>query len=167
MRLTRPRAVATIVLQMRRILASVLALLAALVVAFLRVGPGGPPHRETPPTAPTATLAPDRTPAGTPTPEDESRVDPARDAQIARVIESMDRSGRPPAGVAQGGRRHGPKGVFDNAQRLLPVRPAGYYIETDVWPRRPGGRGAERLVFGREREVFYTADHYRTFRRLR
>ncbi len=40
-------------------------------------------------------------------------------------------------------------------------------MESDVWPRGPGGRGTHRLIFGREGEVYYTADHYRTFTRLR
>ena len=93
--------------------------------------------------------------------------DPELERQVAIVIESMDRTGRPPAGVARGGRRGGGRGVFDNAERRLPVQPGGYYTETDVWPRSEGGRGAHRLIFGRGREVYYTADHYRTFVRIR
>ena len=93
--------------------------------------------------------------------------DPEIERQVAIVIESMDRTGRPPAGVAQGGRRNGRRGVFENAEGRLPVRPGGYYTETDVWPRAEGGRGARRLIFGRGREVYYTADHYRTFVRIR
>ncbi|MCL4818082.1 MAG: hypothetical protein KJ067_03040 [Vicinamibacteria bacterium] len=79
----------------------------------------------------------------------------------------MDRTGRPPEGVAQGGRRGGQRGLFENAEGRLPRRPRGYYVESDVWPRGPGGRGAERLVFGREGEVYYTSDHYDSFTRLR
>jgi guanyl-specific ribonuclease Sa len=79
----------------------------------------------------------------------------------------MDRTGRPPAGVAQGGRRGGRRGVFVNAERRLPVKPAGYYHESDVWPSRGSPRGAERLVFGKNAEVYYSPDHYRSFRRLR
>jgi len=93
--------------------------------------------------------------------------DPELERQVAIVIESMDRTGRPPADVAQGGRRSGRRGVFDNAEGRLPVQPGGYYTETDVWPRGEGGRGARRLIFGRGREVYYTADHYRTFVRIR
>jgi len=93
--------------------------------------------------------------------------DPELERQVAIVIESMDRTGRPPAGVAQGGRRNGRRGVFENAEGRLPVQPGGYYTETDVWPRAEGGRGARRLIFGRGREVYYTADHYRTFVRIR
>lgn len=87
-------------------------------------------------------------------------------AQIARVVEAMDQTGKPPTGVVQGGRRGGVKGVFQNAEGRLPRRPAGYWVESDVWPR-DGPRDAERLIFGRGDEVFWTRDHYRTFVRLR
>jgi RNAse (barnase) inhibitor barstar len=53
------------------------------------------------------------------------------DRQIAAVIDSMDRTARPPAGVAQGGRRAGRRGVFENAEGRLPPQPRGYYTETD------------------------------------
>lgn len=86
--------------------------------------------------------------------------------QIERVIEAMDRTGKPPRGVFQGGRRSGKKGVFVNAERRLPQKAAGYWIESDVWPKN-GPRDAERLVFGREGEVYWTRDHYATFVRLR
>jgi guanyl-specific ribonuclease Sa len=89
------------------------------------------------------------------------------DAQVRRVVDSMDRLGRPPAGIVQGGRRGGRRGAFENLERRLPVKPPGYYRESDVWPPRGKGRGAERLVFGREGEVYYSPDHYRTFVRLR
>jgi guanyl-specific ribonuclease Sa len=87
-------------------------------------------------------------------------------AQIQRVIEAMDRTGAPPDGVAQGGRRGGRKGVFQNAEGRLPRQVQGYWIESDVWPKN-GPRDAERLIFGREREVYWTRDHYETFVRLR
>lgn len=94
--------------------------------------------------------------------------DPRRDRQIAAVVAAMDATGRPPDGVAQGGRRGGTRGQFENAEGRLPRRARGYYVESDVWPRRDGAsRGAERLVFGREGEVWYTGDHYDTFTRLR
>jgi len=89
------------------------------------------------------------------------------DAQIAVVVTSMDRTGRPPSGVAQGGRRGSRPGVFQNAERRLPVRAPGYYRESDVWPRRAGARGGERLIFGQGGEVYFSPDHYRSFVRLR
>ncbi len=87
--------------------------------------------------------------------------------QVHAVIQSMDRTGQPPPGVLQGGRRGGQRGLFENAQGRLPARPRGYYTESDVWPPGPGGRGGDRLVFGQGGEVYYTPDHYRSFVRIR
>ena len=61
--------------------------------------------------------------------------------------------------------------VFGNYERLLPRQPRGYYREFTV--RTPGirSRGAQRLVVGGEpatsREIYYTADHYASFVRVR
>jgi guanyl-specific ribonuclease Sa len=78
-------------------------------------------------------------------------------------------NGRPPAMTHQGGRRGRPAGEYGNGNGQLPDRPLGYYTESDVWPsgRGTGGRGAERLVFGRRGEVYYTSSHYDNFIRLR
>ncbi len=159
----------------RRMLVSGIGVALAVWVAW--AGLLEPPPGEAPPrTTPASTSArpdkgqtpPPRIPPG-PAVRPPLRLpdDGPRAAQISAVIESMDRTGRPPTGVHQGGRRGGAQGVFDNAQGRLPARPPRHYTETDVWPRRPGGRGAERLVFGRDGEVYYTRDHYVTFLRVR
>jgi guanyl-specific ribonuclease Sa len=56
--------------------------------------------------------------------------------------------------------------VFENRERRLPRNPPGYYHEF-VHPT-PGlsGPGPQRIIVGRERETYYTPDHYRTFQRL-
>ncbi len=56
--------------------------------------------------------------------------------------------------------------VFTNAERILPQRAAGYYREYTV--RTPGSsdRGARRLVVGRGGDVYYTDDHYASFRQV-
>ncbi|HEX4415098.1 MAG TPA: ribonuclease domain-containing protein [Lacipirellulaceae bacterium] len=56
--------------------------------------------------------------------------------------------------------------VFENRERRLPQKPSGYYHEF-VHPT-PGddGPGGQRVVLGREDEVYYTPDHYHTFRRV-
>jgi ribonuclease T1 len=58
--------------------------------------------------------------------------------------------------------------VFGNREGLLPRRPAGFYREyTVVTPGSPD-RGARRLVTGDgTRMLFYTADHYSSFQRIR
>ncbi len=57
--------------------------------------------------------------------------------------------------------------VFQNRERRLPQRPRGHYREYVV--RTPGinHAGPQRLVIGADGEIFYTADHYRSFQRLR
>ena len=57
--------------------------------------------------------------------------------------------------------------TFGNFERLLPRRERGYYREYTV--RTPGiaHRGARRIVAGRAGELYYTEDHYRSFRRIR
>ncbi len=57
-------------------------------------------------------------------------------------------------------------GIFQNREGRLPPRPRGHYREYVV--RTPGisHAGPQRLVIGRDGEVYYTADHYRSFRRL-
>ena len=59
-------------------------------------------------------------------------------------------------------------GTFQNRERLLPQRERGWYREYTV--RTPGSRdrGARRIVTGGDppSEYYYTADHYRSFRRF-
>jgi guanyl-specific ribonuclease Sa len=61
--------------------------------------------------------------------------------------------------------------TFFNREGRLPERPRGYYREYTV--KTPGSpdRGARRIVAGGDPptsgEYWYTADHYRTFRRIR
>ena len=54
--------------------------------------------------------------------------------------------------------------VFGNYEKLLPQQKRGYYHEYTV--RTPGSRdrGARRIVTGRDGEIYYTDDHYKSFR---
>lgn len=56
--------------------------------------------------------------------------------------------------------------VFGNREGHLPRRPRGYYREYTVPTPGRSDRGARRIVVGREGELYYTDDHYRTFRRI-
>ncbi|MGH8705013.1 MAG: ribonuclease domain-containing protein [Burkholderiales bacterium] len=57
-------------------------------------------------------------------------------------------------------------GAFGNREGILPRRERGYYREYTV--KTPGvrERGARRMVAGRAGELYYSDDHYRSFRRV-
>jgi ribonuclease T1 len=78
--------------------------------------------------------------------------------EARETLQLIEKGG--PYPYAQDGR------TFRNRERLLPPRERGYYAEYTV--RTPGvrGRGARRLVAGRGGELYYTADHYRSFSRI-
>lgn len=57
--------------------------------------------------------------------------------------------------------------TFGNYERVLPLRPRGHYREYTVPTPRARNRGARRIIAGREGEYYYTADHYRSFSRIR
>ncbi|MFJ3233007.1 ribonuclease domain-containing protein [Streptomyces sp. NPDC086787] len=83
---------------------------------------------------------------------EESRL-PAEARQTLRLV---DRGG--PFPYTQDGT------VFRNFEGRLPSHPRGYYHEYTV--RTPGSRdrGARRIVTGQNGEVYYTDDHYDSFR---
>jgi len=56
--------------------------------------------------------------------------------------------------------------VFGNREGQLPKRERGYYREYTVTTPGAHDRGARRIVAGRAGEVYYTDDHYRSFRRI-
>lgn len=56
--------------------------------------------------------------------------------------------------------------TFHNFERILPVRPDGYYTEYTVPTPGADDRGARRIVAGERDDFFYTPDHYATFARI-
>jgi ribonuclease T1 len=57
--------------------------------------------------------------------------------------------------------------VFENRERRLPAKPYGYYHEFVQPTPHERGPGGQRVVMGRNGEVYYSPDHYRTFQHLR
>lgn len=57
--------------------------------------------------------------------------------------------------------------VFQNREGRLPAQPRGYYREYTVVTPGARDRGARRIVAGRGGDYWYTADHYRSFKRIR
>jgi len=56
--------------------------------------------------------------------------------------------------------------VFNNREGQLPKKARGYYHEYTVKTPGERDRGARRIISGREGELYYTDDHYRTFKRV-
>jgi ribonuclease T1 len=56
--------------------------------------------------------------------------------------------------------------TFNNREAQLPKRERGYYREFTVPTPGARDRGARRIVAGRGGELYYTEDHYRTFKRI-
>lgn len=56
--------------------------------------------------------------------------------------------------------------VFSNFEGLLPSRPRGYYHEYTVPTPGSEDRGARRLIVGHAGDVYYTDDHYNSFRQV-
>jgi ribonuclease T1 len=57
--------------------------------------------------------------------------------------------------------------TFGNRERLLPPQARNYYREYTVPTPGVKHRGARRIVTGVPGEYWYTADHYRSFKRIR
>jgi filamentous hemagglutinin len=91
--------------------------------------------------------------------DSDGRVAWRGDVDLAPVLERIAAGERDPH------RNDG--GIFGNREGLLPARARGYYREYVV--RTPGIThvGPQRVVLGRDGEVFYTADHYESFQRVR
>jgi ribonuclease T1 len=60
--------------------------------------------------------------------------------------------------------------VFGNYEKVLPQQKRGYYREFTVKTPYASNRGAKRVITGGEknspREYYYTADHYKSFKRV-
>ncbi|MDO9420044.1 MAG: ribonuclease domain-containing protein [Herminiimonas sp.] len=60
--------------------------------------------------------------------------------------------------------------VFGNYEKILPQKKRGYYREFTVKTPYARNRGTRRLITGGEKsrphEYYYTADHYRSFKRV-
>ncbi len=55
---------------------------------------------------------------------------------------------------------------FGNRERMLPPRERGWYREYTVGTPGERTRGARRIVAGRDGTLYYSDDHYRSFKRI-
>ena len=56
--------------------------------------------------------------------------------------------------------------TFGNREAMLPKQKWGWYREYTVKTPGTRDRGARRIVAGRDGRLYYTDDHYRSFRRI-
>jgi len=56
--------------------------------------------------------------------------------------------------------------VFGNREGRLPPKPRGYYREYTVETPGARNRGARRIISGDNGELYYSDDHYLSFRRV-
>ncbi|MGN6754805.1 MAG: ribonuclease domain-containing protein [Thermomicrobiales bacterium] len=56
--------------------------------------------------------------------------------------------------------------VFGNREGLLPPEPDGYYHEYTVDTPGSADRGARRVIGGRDGTLYYTDDHYASFKKV-
>jgi ribonuclease T1 len=57
--------------------------------------------------------------------------------------------------------------VFGNFERRLPQHERGYYREFTVPSPGSRNRGTRRIILGKAGELYYTDDHYESFKRIR
>ena len=56
--------------------------------------------------------------------------------------------------------------VFGNRERLLPREKRGFYREYTVETPGSGDRGPRRIIAGAKGDLFWTTDHYDSFRQI-
>lgn len=123
-----------------------------------------PAQKPTDTPAPTATTAPTAT------------AKPAPTATVARAsnLPTVDYDSLPPqaretiALIDAGGPFPYSKdgSTFQNREGILPNKPQGYYSEYTVITPGSNDRGARRIVAGDKNELYYTDDHYDSFREV-
>lgn len=57
--------------------------------------------------------------------------------------------------------------TFGNRERRLPSKPQGYYTEYIHPTKSISGPGPQRVILGKGGEVWYTPDHYESFKKIR
>ncbi len=57
-------------------------------------------------------------------------------------------------------------GVFGNRERILPRQRSGYYREYTVETPGEGDRGPRRIIGGAGGDLYWTTDHYASFRQV-
>ncbi len=57
--------------------------------------------------------------------------------------------------------------TFGNRERRLPQKPSGYYTEYVHQTKGINGPGPQRVIVGKGGDIWYTPDHYETFKKIK
>ena len=134
--------------------------LVLLAVALSRTGAADDGAAGPPGALPTATGSSIAVPSGHGTPDSglpriaESALPDEADTTLALI-----RAGGPFPYDEDGGK-------FGNRERELPPRPSAYYREYTVETPGEGDRGPRRIVAGADGDLYWTTDHYASFRQI-
>jgi guanyl-specific ribonuclease Sa len=99
----------------------------------------------------------------------------AQETTIVALIPTINLSQLPPEAhktlklIDQGGPFPYPQKdgtIFYNRERLLPIKPSGYYREYTIPTPGINHRGSRRFVTGKQTEIYYTNNHYQSFFRV-
>ncbi|XVV05423.1 ribonuclease domain-containing protein [Actinosynnema sp. CA-248983] len=142
----------------RRLTVALVGLIALVVIGYLAKDLGG--STEPPPTTTKAGAGP--TSAAKP-----AQVPGAASGLPVKALTSLPGEARSTWElIERGGPFPYPRNdgvTFQNREKRLPAKSGDYYREYTVPTPGSDDRGARRLVTGREREVYYTGDHYESF----
>lgn len=112
---------------------------------------------------------------GTALPAQAQKASPAPEYKPQAIIEviALDQLPREARATVALIRKGGPYpyardgAIFGNREEILPRHKRGYYREYTVKTPGERTRGARRIVAGASGELYYTDNHYNSFRRIR
>lgn len=91
--------------------------------------------------------------------EPEGNIDPSIRRKVDKTIDRISRK--------EMDNHENDGAIFQNRENLLPEREKGYYREYVYRQDGATSPGSERIVVGREGEIYYTPDHYRSFQKVK
>lgn len=166
----------------RRQLLGILALLVLVVVALVLIsnssglpgdpgtpGAAGPMTTAPTTTAPTTIGISTKPSSNPPTSSPTTGIDPDSGLPFVAASALPQQARDTLALIASGGPYPFPRNdnqTYFNNNRVLPRHPSGYYREYTVITPGAKTRGARRIIAGEAGELYYTADHYDSFRRI-
>lgn len=143
------------------IVGAIALLIAALAAAISRgqAPAPTPAHQPTTPTATRPVAGPATTAAGYETWDGRVIDDPIEVREIGVTLADIN-DGTPD-------RYRADREIYENHGSRLPVQPRGFWRAFTVVTPSERDRGPRRLVVGKNGEVWFTRDHYKSFVRLR